>query len=268
MHGVIVRVYRFIFARRRFYKFNKVVFRCALRGLGVLNYESDKLTGEKRFLLDYVRSGSDFVLFDVGANVGRYSRAVLEINKNAIIYAFEPHPINYERLSRNITGDNVHTLNMAVGNEDGNCVLYDYRYDDGSTHASVVDGVIEQIHHSESTNHVVPIARLDTILERELVDHVDLLKIDVEGGELDVLRGIKKALQGGKIKAIQFEFNEMNVLSRVFMRDFIELLPHFTLYRMAPYGLIPLGKYDPVFFEIFAFQNIAAVLGRIKEPPC
>ncbi len=63
----------------------------------------------------------------------------------------------------------------------------------------------------------------------------------------------------GSIDVIQFEFNEMNVISRVFMKDFFELLPNYRIYRLLGDGVIEFEVYDPTFMEVFAFQNIACV---------
>src|SRR6185436_3522307 len=87
---------------------------------------------------------------------------------------------------------------------------------------------------------------------------VDFLKIDTEGNELKVLKGAQSLLQKNAIRAIQFEFNEMNVVSRVFLRDFYDILAGYTFYRLLPDGLLPLGRYSAR-NEIFAFQNIFAV---------
>ena len=95
--------------------------------------------------------------------------------------------------------------------------------------------------------------------KKEKIDRISLLKIDTEGTEYDVLMGGKETLKQGKIDIIQFEFNEMNVYSRTFMKDFVEILPKYEFFRLMPYGLYPMGEYRPSTWEIFAFQNIAAI---------
>jgi len=52
MLGFVTSLYQSVFARRVFYPFNKLLYLLSLRGLGVLNFESDKLSGE-RFFLSY-----------------------------------------------------------------------------------------------------------------------------------------------------------------------------------------------------------------------
>jgi hypothetical protein len=68
----------------------------------------------------------------------------------------------------------------------------------------------------------------------------------------------------GRISLVQFEFNEMNVISRTFLRDFVGLLPGYRLYRLLPDGMASLEG-EPLFVrEIFAFQNLVAVRSGVR----
>ena len=104
-----------------------------------------------------------------------------------------------------------------------------------------------------------PCSKLDAAAAELGFAKIDLLKIDTEGHELAVLQGAKQLLERGAIDVIQFEFNEMNVISRVYMRDFMQLLADFRFFRLLPTGAMPMDAYDPRVMEIFAFQNIACV---------
>jgi len=73
----------------------------------------------------------------------------------------------------------------------------------------------------------------------------------------------EKYLSEKKIKAIHFEFNEMNIISKISFKNFWDLLIGFEFYRMLPGGnLIRLKKYSPLSCEIYAFQNIVAILKK------
>ena len=93
---------------------------------------------------------------------------------------------------------------------------------------------------------------------RERIDIIDFLKVDTEGHELAVLQGASSLIEDGRIGCIHFEFNEMNIVSRVFFLDFRELLHNYKLYRLLPNGLLPLGD-SPLETELFAYQNIVAL---------
>jgi len=76
--------------------------------------------------------------------------------------------------------------------------------------------------------------------------------------------GAIELIKNNKIDVIHFEFNEMNVYSRVFFRDFHELLVNYNFYRMLPDGLVFLGDYNPIYQEIFAYQNIVVIRKDLK----
>lgn len=146
MLNMFVEVYRGLFAYSLFYRFNKLLYRCSLSGLGILNYESDRLSGEDWFVNKYLRGRDGVIVLDVGANVGNYSRKILKVCPRATIFAFEPHPKTFLVLSEIVKEDNFIPVNAAVGETDGVRSLYDYELDDGSSHASLYQDVIEGVH--------------------------------------------------------------------------------------------------------------------------
>lgn len=264
MYSFIIKVYTFLFARRRFRKVNLLLFNLGMRGLGILNYKNNKISGESRFLSDYLKGKKDCIVFDVGANVGNYSQEVISNNRDVKIYAFEPHPITFKDLSSKFdqSHNNVFMYNSAVGSEAGQLTLYDYDSKDGSPHASIFQAVIEDIHQSKSIAHEISVVTLDSFIEENGIERIDLLKIDTEGNELNVLKGAANSIFAGRIKAIHFEFNEMNVISRAFFKDFWDFLPDYVFYRMLPDGLLCIDRYIPLTCEIFAYQNIVAILRK------
>jgi hypothetical protein len=105
---------------------------------------------------------------------------------------------------------------------------------------------------------------IDNFVKENRISKIDLLKIDTEGHELAILAGAKETIDTNKVPVIHFEFNEMNVISRVFFRDFVLMLTGYDFYRMLPDNIVKLEPYIPVKTEIFAFQNIVAVKKGIK----
>lgn len=261
MFNKILILYRFLFARKAFFRLNKALYYMSLSGLGVLNYESLKVSGEA-FMLKNIILGfrnKHAIIFDIGANIGDYSKEVLNLASNLTIFAFEPHPLNYKKLLDNIDADNVFCFNVGVGNENGEMSLYDYADNDGSSHASLYKAVIEDIHHGKAIEHKVKIIKLSDFVIEHGIDFIDLLKIDTEGNEMKVLLGLKDFIAEGKIGAIHFEFNEMNVISKVFFKDYFELLSNYDLYRLLPNSMVPIKHYNAIDNEIFAYQNIVAI---------
>lgn len=261
----IIDAYRLVFAKPIFRKFNKLLLRLSLAGLGVLNYKNSKVSGEQSFLKNYL-SGKNGVVIDVGANEGNYSAEVLGFNQRVNVYAFEPHPDTFQRLSEKFNENKrITILNKGLSESVGFLELYDYENKDGSQHASLFSEVITEIHGAgKSVSHKVSLTTLDDFIEENSIDIITLLKIDTEGNELQVLRGGIVALKSKKIAAIHFEFNEMNVVSRCFFRDFWKILDGYRFYRLLPSGMLEIKNYSPLNCEIFAYQNIVAILKELS----
>lgn len=258
----IISIYTFIFSRKIFYKYNRLMHLLSLHAIGILNYKNNKQSDEEFFLKNELSSLLDGVVLDVGANVGNYCVSLRGLNTECKIYAFEPHPLTYSRLIQNTKSLDVKTFNFGVGRDEGELTLFDYAGNDGSEHASLHEGVIEKIHKGEAVGHKVRILSLDNFVKQEKLGKIALLKIDTEGHELEVLHGAKNLLTRGDIAIIHLEFNEMNVISRVFFKDIWDLLPNYDIYRMLPSGLLHIKSYRPVDCELFAYQNIVA---KIKK---
>lgn len=264
MMRLVLIIYRFIFCRPVFYRMNYHLQRLTLRGIGVMNSEGNDVTGE-RYLLRVLKHNAIGTVVDVGANTGNYVKDVLEHLPNATIYAIEPHPETFKQLKR-LKNKHVILKNLAIGEKNRKTKLYDFADDaelkhtqPTSTLASTIPSVIKEFHKQKAQAYLIKQQTLDTFVKDESIERIDLLKIDTEGNEYQVLKGAKDLLKRKRIRFIQFEFNEMNVYSRTFFKDFTDLLPGYTFYRLMPNGLYPMGAYKPSTYEIFAFQNILAV---------
>ncbi len=262
MASVILRAYRFFFARKSLYTLNMLIYRLALRGLGVLNYENDRVSGEMAFLRRYFAGKNNAIILDIGGNAGDYAARIMQIAPTSRVYSFEPHPKTFDQLRATSEKYGFRCLNLGCGSENERRMLFDYADKDGSKHASLYGEVIRDIHGAPASTHWVEIVRVDDFVRKEGLKEIDLLKIDTEGSEFDVLKGCSDFIAQKKIKAIHFEFNEMNIASRVFFKDFWEFLADYEFYRMMPNGLVPIVAYSPLLCEIFAYQNIVALLRR------
>jgi FkbM family methyltransferase len=266
MKTFIFNSYRKIFSRAIFRRVNTALFHMSLRGLGILNWENDRISGERYLIttiLPKVIESDPPLFFDVGANIGDYSSALLNRFPKAFIHAFEPHPRNYLHLTERITSSNIKAHNIAIGVSREKSILYDRADYDGSLHASLHEAVISEIHKQNTVKFEIVVETLDHFVEREGINYIDFMKIDTEGNELAVLQGASELIEKGNIGCIHFEFNEMNIISRVFFRDFRKILKNYELFRLLPNDLLPLSKNpnarELVETELFAYQNILAV---------
>ena len=256
---MLFQIYGRLFSRPVFYRLNRFLFNLSLRGLGILNWQTDHLQGEYanlKAILPDARAGA--VILDIGANNGDYSAAVAAIAPQLQIHAFEPHPATFARLSERFVGTNVICHNFGLGAETATVALYDYAGTNGTSHASTNSGVIERIHGAHAQVINIEVRRLFNFLDDQNLTDIHLLKIDVEGAELDVLTGLGDWMERGiAIRYIQIEFNEMNVVSRVLLEDLCSALPGYRVSRILPGGsLLDITNERPVLRELFAFQNL------------
>jgi FkbM family methyltransferase len=243
-------------------KINRFLFHASIKGMGVLNYKDDKISGEEGFLKSFLKGKKSPVVLDVGANVGRYAQMILLFNPDTQLHCFEPHPSTFKKLHETLKGyDNkIVLVNKGAGIEQSILQLHDYENGDGTSHASLYKEVIEDMHHRQSVAVDVQVIDLKSYLLANEINNVDLLKIDTEGNELNVLKGLGDGLYSGKIKAIHFEFNEMNIASKSTFKDFWDLLKDYQLYRLLPNGkMLRIEQYITLECELYAFQNIVAI---------
>lgn len=231
----------------------------ALRGVGIMNFGGVEGSGEGGFLDRYLAGLPAPVVFDVGAHRGEYANRVMKAAPNATVYAFEPHPTTFAALQTNTPNPRIHPVNCGIGEREETLQLFDCIAEGGSHYASVHRSVLERAGAGVRSAVDVSIRRLDDIAAELNIKSVDLLKIDTEGHELAGLRGAEKLLASGNIRAIQFEFNEACIASRVYFRDFWDFLPGYNFFRILPKGLIYIQEYVPAFCEVFAFQNIVCL---------
>lgn len=254
LFNIGTKSYRRIFANRFFYKWNRWVLLCGLKGLGINNF-TDRFSGEFPYLKKTIQKKKNPVLIDVGANVGKWSQKALEINPTSKIFAFEPNPESYKILSQI---SQIEALNVACGAQEGRATIYRKSDDPTWPLASLQRDAISRL-TDDMEETEIQVTTLDQFIESQKIENVDLLKIDVEGYEYNVLEGCKESIKKGVINTIQFEFNDMNLYTRRFFNDFKKLLPDFVFYRLLPKGKIPLRDYDAYLSEIFSFQNIVAI---------
>lgn len=210
-----------------------------------------------RYLAEAGRGRRPRVFFDVGAHKGEYSEGILRVyGGDADIYCFEPAGATYDALRDRLEGrSNVRLFNVGLSDEEGSVDLYSDTLVSGR--ASVYRrGISEGSYNKES----IRLVTIDGFCAKEGIDRIDLLKIDVEGHELSVLKGAQGMISSGSVSYIQFEFSEFNVESRVFFRDFFTMLvPRYSICRILRRGLAPIDEYN-AYQEVFKTTNYLAVI--------
>ena len=164
-------------ARFRLYPYNNV---CEKR---ILFAPRDFDEAERNLLVS--RLHPDFVFLDIGANIGGYALAVAaKAGPRARILAMEPQPDVFERLVYNIRANpfgTVKALAVAVADRDGEITLFLDPRNKGEASVKIVN-------QDRAGRVRVPARALLGIVEEEGLDHIDAMKLDVEGAEDIILQ--------------------------------------------------------------------------------
>lgn len=152
-----------------------------------------------RLLYDLVQPGDTFV--DIGANNGYFTLlAASRVRPGGRVIAIEPNPAAFGRLTNNVRlnafGRMVQPLPIAIGSAAGVATLFVNKFEDGWT---------SLFEHTETKDVIkVPIRSLD-----EMLGPVDSLvvKVDVEGSELAVVRGMMRTIRESRSLALIIEWN-------------------------------------------------------------
>jgi FkbM family methyltransferase len=165
------------------------------------------------------------VVFDVGANVGRWSRSLV-LGSGArqspfLVHAFEPCGDTFATLSENLKAwgmdDRVRAHRLALSAEEGERPFFSLGKDQGRNSLYP--------HRGEAgTAETVPCCTLDAWCRREGVEDVLFVKIDTEGNDYQVLIGAREMLAAGRIGMVQFEYNQRWIAARRFLLDAFDFL--------------------------------------------
>lgn len=195
------------------------------------------------------------VVLDVGSNVGGWALALLSAAPAASLTCFEPSSAAYARLQqRMLEYANVSVLPLALGRVSGSAQLWADK--EGSGLSSLTQRRLDHFSVNFSFSERVVVETLDDWSRGSGV-RPDLIKLDVEGHELDVLlSGIETVSQ---TSVVQFEFGGCNIDTRTFFQDFFYFFQEldFALFRLGPRGLIPITYYREE-DEAFATSNFFA----------
>lgn len=205
-----------------------------------------------------------YCIFDVGSNKGQFLQLILEnvSTSDFSVHCFEPGHETFAILVESSKEDKrIKLNNIGLGKEKCEAVLH---YDNaGSGLASLTKRKLDHFNIDFSKEEKVEINTIDNYCSENAIDHIHLLKIDIEGHELDVLAGAKKMFTSKSIDIVTFEFGGCNIDTRTFFQDFWYFFDeaNFKIFRITPSGYsYPLESYKEI-YEQFRTINFIAVSG-------
>lgn len=225
-------------------------------------------SGEKKLLLKLNQGTGErdapLVFFDVGANQGQFLNLIVDIfsKEDIRVYSFEPASSSFASLQKKFgNSTNVTLENLGLDDHPNRSKLY---YDEpNSLFASKYDRDVSRLNTKFEHSELAEFTTLDLYYENKNVEEIFLLKIDVEGNELNVLKGAKGLFEQKRIRYLCFEFGSTQIDSRTFFKDIYAFLKDFQmigLYRILPNGyLSPVAQYDEKLEQFFT-SNYFAVM--------
>ena len=262
MKKIILNILDFLFARKILIPFNIIILKLVIRFIGYNGHKSIGSSGEKKFL-DKIMNNKPLLCIDVGANIGEYSKYILE-NRDSKVIAFEPMPESFKKLKKikDIFGDRFYTYNIGIGEKEKTKKLY---YDNKNLQWANFNPELKKIDYLKNTKKSIrcKISTLDNLLfknKKLLLKKIDLIKIDTEGYELEVLIGAKKTIKKYKPKYIQIEYNWHHLFKNVNLYYFSQILKEYQAYKIFPFSkeLIKINPERPE-HNYFNYSNIVFI---------
>ncbi len=197
------------------------------------------------------------VVFDIGAHYGETIKLFYKYFKLEKMYSFEASPINFKILQKNtLKYENkiIEIYNYGVGEKISN----NYINQTAESSSSTINKIninskyfkkklsILNIKEKESFQYKIPIKiiTLDHFIQDNQIEYIDLLKIDTEGYELNVLRGLIKHNQ--KVKLIYFEHHYDDMIIKNYKFKHIHEL-------LNSYGFKMIKKSKMIFRKSFEY---------------
>lgn len=242
--------------KKKYQNFWGGVYHFALKGMNIGSGDSFGESGEKEalcYLKREVFRNDSPVIFDVGANVGGYTIEALSVMPNARMHCFEPSKDTFEQLKKNVPSDKVTFNNFGISDTATEAMLY---CNSDSGLASLFERQFDANSNVKDVrSETIRLDTIDNYCENKEIDHIDLLKLDIEGNEINALHGASKMLDLQKITAIQIEFGGCNLDSRTYFRDYWKLLSEdYYVYRILLDGLQRIDTYYET-MELFHCTN-------------
>lgn len=210
------------------------------------DYERNTMRHVRRL----IRPGDTVV--DIGGNIGFYALEMARLNAPGRLISLEPNPAALDRFKANWqlnpAPKNIELLEHGLADKPGSFTLSFNRGNLGS--ASAFGNAPERVE--------VKVDTLDAVLDSKGIERVDVIKIDIEGGELSALRGAEKTLANSARMMLVIEIIDEHCKRAGYsgreLFDFI-VSQGFTGYlpKPWPFAMKPIARYDPGYFDNIIF---------------
>lgn len=187
------------------------------------------------------------IVFDIGAHEGTLTKAMNEEFVNTLIYAFEPFPSSYKKLSDLAnSSSNIKAFPFALSSCSGSSEFFVNYFSETNSllPSKKVGSAIDDLTARVDKISIQTLTLNEFCVEHN-IDKIDLLKLDTQGSELEVLKGSSNLLKSQSISAIycEVEFMEMYEGQPLFDQVFHYLNQHnYVLYNFFNMNFLETGQ--------------------------
>ena len=164
--------------------------------------------------IDNFDKTKNITFWDIGSNIGLYSIYAASTIKDISVVSFEPSTSNLRILSRNISinklSEKIKIFQLPLGEKENKFLnFYERKFNEGDSHNSIDENIdFEGKKIKKINSYNIFSTNINKIIEDEILDVPDYIKIDVDGIEHLILKGGDKLLKNLKVSEIQIEINE------------------------------------------------------------
>lgn len=211
--------------------------------------------------LSKILTNNNIHVFDVGANTGQSIKRYRDVFPGCFITSFEPNPAIFSLLEKSWGDVSRITLNqIALSNNIGNASFYATRVPEVSSLLEPTKRIIKlsSEHKYDFKTINVPTSTLDHYCQTNDINKIDILKLDVQGFELNVLYGAEILLRTGKVTMIYSEVT----FAETYMNQtrFIDLVSYLNKldYEIWDIGSFLYTRSDKLWAANLIFLNASA----------
>ena len=206
-------------------------------------------------------------VFDIGANVGDVSLLMLYYFPKATVYSFEPcsgtHDILLSSIAKAGYSDRSRPFRLGFFDEEKEATLNITSFHGANSMLDITEEYQKLHPHIEKIKtEQIPLVRLDDFVSQHNIGHIDLVKIDVEGVELQILKGGAKTFS---------TIVDTVIMEMSFLRNPREEGEYIKLFQvMQDYGFAPAEIYDVAHAEganTWKLAQFDCVFKRFREVP-